>query len=77
MGVGRGGKGVGMGDGGCDWLLGNNNALLTDWKRSPSLALSRSVSSRAGSLLPAVARQQLFESPVALVTAAGENGGWW
>lgn len=56
-------------------MLGNNNALLTDWKVSPSLPLSRSISSRAGSILPAVAQQQLFESPVALVTAAGENGG--
>lgn len=56
-----GGEGGGGGHG---WLLGNNNALLTDWtvSRSP----------RAGRILPAVAQQQLFELPVALVTAAAE-----
>lgn len=59
------------GGGGHGWLLSNNDALLTDWKVSLSLILSP----RAGRILPAVAQQQLFELPVALVTAAGENGG--
>lgn len=58
------------GGGGHDWLLGNNNALLTDWK--VSLSLSLSPSPRAGRILPAVAQQQLFELLVALVTAAAE-----
>lgn len=69
--------GGGEGGGGHGWLLGNNNALLTDWKVSPSLSppFSLVLSPRAGRILPAVAQQQLFELPVALVTAAGENGG--
>lgn len=61
--------GGGQGGGGHGWLLGNNNALLTDWKVSLSLAL---FSLKTGRILPAVAQQQLFESPVALVTAAAE-----
>lgn len=65
-------NGGGESGGGHSWLLGNN-ALLTEWKVCPSFFLI--LSPRAGRILPAVAQQQLFELPVALVTAAGENGG--
>lgn len=43
MGGGGGGNG-GVGGGRDGWLLGNNNALLTDWERSLSLLLSLTLS---------------------------------
>lgn len=59
------------------WQTGSSLSLTLSFPLSSSLSLSLYLFPRAGRILPAVAKQQLFELPVALVTAAGENGGWW
>lgn len=68
--------GGGEGRGGHGWLLGNNNALLTDWKVSRSLSLSESWQDTA-------CRCSATAFWIACCPGdcsswiAGENGGWW
>jgi len=57
------GEDVGGTNGGPGWLLGNNKALLTDWKVSLHLALSEPVG-----YCQALLGNSISESPVALVT---------
>ena len=60
-------------NGGPGWLLGNNNALLTDWKVSLHLALFELVG-----YCQALLGNSISESPVALVTEQQLNSrGKW